>query len=66
MKNHEIPSEIWRLRNLIIDNIEKHMSNSNNEHYQYKQDMSIGARSIKSICDRIEELAKNYVQPKQD
>lgn len=62
MKNHEIPSEIWRLRNEIIREVENYMSNSNNAHMDYKRDFVWGARGIRSLCDDIEKLANQYVQ----
>lgn len=65
MKNHEIPSEIWNLRNQIIGQVEKYMSNSNNLHSSYKNDMSSGARTIRDMCDKIILLVERYQQPKE-
>ena len=66
MKNHEIPSKIWALRNQIISRVETLMSNSNNEHEDYKKDFMYGAECIRSLCLEIEILAEKYVQPNQD
>ena len=65
MRNDEIPSNIWALKNDLVEAI-NHKAESNNYHYQYKQNWScLGAEMIR-IGEKIQELAAKYEQPKED
>ena len=63
MENEKIPSELWRLKNIILKRME--VLTSNNEHYQYKQLFTDFAQVCQSTGKEIENLVKQYEQPKE-
>lgn len=65
MTNEEIPSQIWKLKNLLIDRINS-LACSNYLYTDYKHDWKYLGSSMQSIGKQIEELATKYEQPKED
>jgi hypothetical protein len=65
MKNSEIPDRLWDKRNEIVDNIEKHMSNANSHHVDYKGGIILGALRIRNLCEEILNMAEKYQPPKE-
>lgn len=65
MTNEQIPSKIWQLKNILVERINV-AANSNNLHEDYVHEWKYLSNSMQTIGKQIEELIKQYKQPKED
>jgi hypothetical protein len=61
MKNNDIPSELWKLKNEAVRLIENN-AHSNSAHTDFKRDWWYIGHNLKSIGEKIEQLANEFKQ----
>ncbi len=65
MKNEEIPSQLWKLKNEVVRNIEN-LAFSNTAHTDYKSNWDYLGYKMEEIGKEIRELSQKYKQQKED
>lgn len=65
MSNEEIPSKLWELKNDAVRSIQNNAI-SNDYHNQYKTSWEWLGRELEGIGKEMQELAKQFIQPKED